>query len=61
MVELLPAALWLATLYRNTKFRKLAYIERDGKLMFKRANVERYDAKRYVREEWAVKQSKNKN
>jgi len=40
----------LATLYRNTKSRKLACIKRDGRLMFKHTDVERYDAKRYLRE-----------
>lgn len=40
----------LSTLKRNTKARKLGYIKRDGKLMFKRVDVERYDKKRYVSE-----------
>jgi excisionase family DNA binding protein len=40
----------LRTLYRNTKARKLPYVKRDGRLMFKRADVERYDKKRYVPE-----------
>jgi hypothetical protein len=38
----------MSTLRRNTKSRKLAHIKRDGKLFFKRADVERYDKKRYV-------------
>ena len=33
----------LSTLRRNTKGRKLAYIKRDGRLKFRRADVERYD------------------
>jgi Helix-turn-helix domain len=38
----------LSTLKRYTKARKLAYIKRDGKLMFRREDVERYDKKRYI-------------
>ena len=41
----------LSTLRRNTKARKLAYIKRDGRLKFRRADVERYDKKRYISEE----------
>jgi excisionase family DNA binding protein len=40
----------LSTLRRNTKSRKLAYIKEAGKVKFKRADVERYKAKRYVSE-----------
>jgi len=39
-----------STLLRNIRARKLAYIKRDGRLMFRRADVERYDQKRYIRE-----------
>jgi hypothetical protein len=40
----------MATLRRNTKSRKLAHIKRDGRVMFRRADVERYDKKRYIPE-----------
>lgn len=40
----------MSTLRRNTKNRKLAYVKRDGRVMFKRADVERYDKKRYIPE-----------
>ncbi len=39
-----------STLLRNIRARKLAYIKRDGRLKFRRADVERYDQKRYLRE-----------
>ena len=39
-----------STLLRNIRARKLAYIKRDGRLKFRRADVERYDQKRYIRE-----------
>jgi excisionase family DNA binding protein len=41
----------LSTLRRNTRSRKLAYIKRDGRVKFRRADVERYDKKRYISEE----------
>ena len=50
-VEVCTKLRWsLSTLRRNTKSRKLAYIKRDGRVWFKRADVERYDGKRYIRE-----------
>jgi hypothetical protein len=40
----------VSKLRRNVKSRKLAYIKEDGKMWFRRADVERYDKKRYVPE-----------
>jgi excisionase family DNA binding protein len=40
----------MSTLRRNTRSRKLAHIKRDGRVMFKRTDVERYDKKRYISE-----------
>lgn len=40
----------LRTLYRNTKARKLGYVKRDGRLKFRRVDVEGYDKKRYISE-----------
>ena len=49
--EVLDKLRWsLSTLRRNTKSRKLPYIKRDGKVWFKRADVENYDKRRYVPE-----------
>jgi hypothetical protein len=38
----------LSTLRRNTRSRKLSYIRRDGRVWFRRADVEAYDQKRYI-------------
>lgn len=38
----------MSKLRRNVKERKLAYFKEDGKLYYKRADVERYKHRRYV-------------
>jgi Helix-turn-helix domain len=40
----------MSTLRRRVSSRKLAYYKEDGKMFFRRADVERYKQKRYVRE-----------
>ena len=40
----------LSKLRRNVRSRKLAYIKEDGKMWFRRADVERYEKNRYVPE-----------
>ena len=37
------------TLYRYAKSRKLTYIKMDGRLLFERADVERFKEKRKLR------------
>jgi hypothetical protein len=39
----------MSKLKRNIKARKLAYIKEDRRLWFRRADVERYEEKRYIR------------
>ena len=47
--EVMEKLRWsMSKLRRNVKSRKLAYIKEDGKMWFRRADVERHEEKRYV-------------
>jgi hypothetical protein len=49
--EVMDELIWsMSTLRRRVRSRKLAYIKEDGKMWFRRADVERYKQKRYVPE-----------
>jgi hypothetical protein len=49
--EVMTELRWsMSTLRRRVSSRKLAYCKEDGKMFFRRADVDRYKQKRYVRE-----------